>query len=101
MKKGNCKSTDLVCLQCGNIMTISRKEKKQKKVGHIKDMYCPYCKDKVKFFEVKDISIFKWICENNDKLTKEEQFVMNLLKEREELNDKSESGILKKVLTKK
>lgn len=82
-------------------MTISRKEQKQKKVGHIKDMYCPYCKEMVKFFEVKDIGIFKWRCANADELTQEELFVMNLLKEREESNDKQEFGVPKKVLTRK
>ena len=101
MKKIRYKATDLVCLECGNVMTIYRNILKQKKVGNIKDMYCPYCNDLMKFFEVRDVSAFKWQCETAEKLTEEELFVMNLLKEREERNDKSELGIPKKILTRK
>ena len=99
MKQVTYKSTELVCLNCGNVMTIQRKILKQQKVGHIKDMYCPYCKDLVKFFKVRDIDAFKWQCQNACELTKLEQFVFNLLKEREENNGKQKCGVLKKVLT--
>ena len=82
-------------------MTIQRKKLKQKKVGHIKDMYCPFCKDLVKFFEVRDVSSFKWQCQNAYELTEQEQLVFNFLKEREENNGKQECGVYKKILTKK
>ena len=64
-------------------------------------MYCPFCKDLVKFFEVRDVSSFKWQCQNAYELTKQEQLVFNYLKEREEKNGKQECGVYKKVLTKK
>lgn len=101
MKQVPYKSTELVCLKCGNVMTILRKALKQKKVGHIKDMYCPYCKEQVKFFEVRDVSAFKWQCQNAYELTELEQLVFNFLKEREENNGKQECGVYKKILTKK
>ena len=101
MKQVPYKPTELVCLKCGNVMTILRKSLKQKKVGHIKDMYCPYCKEQVKFFEVRDVNAFKWQCQNAYELTELEQLVFNYLKEREENNGKQECGIYKKILTKK
>ena len=101
MKKVQYKNTDLVCLECGYVATIPRKISKQKRIGHIKDMFCPFCNKEVKFFEVKDISIFKEICRYEEDLTKEELFVMNLLKEREERNERTKLGIPKKILTKK
>lgn len=101
MKKSPYKSTDLVCLDCGSVVTINRKLNRQKNVGHIKDMYCPYCNKEVKFFEVKDVSIFKWDCLTKNSLTEEEFLVMSLLEKREEKNEQSECRIYKKILDRK
>ena len=101
MNKIQYKSTDLVCLICGNVMTINRKLSRQKNIGHIKNMYCPFCKEVVKFFEVKDVSSFIWRCMMSDSLTESEVFVINLLKEREERNEQKECGVYQKILTRK
>ena len=95
------KYTDLVCLECGNVVTINRSLGRQKSVGHIKDMFCPYCNKNVKFFEVKDISIFKIECYNKKYLSEDELFVINLLNEREKNNEKRTFGVHKKILVKR
>ena len=52
MKKGCVKSTDLVCLECGNVFTIMRKTGKLKEYSHIKDLWCYRCLDVTKHFEI-------------------------------------------------
>lgn len=52
------KQTDLVCLSCGNVTSIMRRESKMKSLGHIKDLWCYRCEDVTKHYEVKDISKF-------------------------------------------
>ena len=41
----------LVCKNCGHIATVPRKEFQKRKIGHIKTMYCPRCKDMSDFNE--------------------------------------------------
>lgn len=47
-------STTLQCTECGKFVDIFRKENKQRPLGHIKDMYCPYCQKDTKFVELKN-----------------------------------------------
>jgi len=44
----------LQCPKCGEIITIWRRTGKQKKVGHIKDLYCYVCKEVTKQVEIYD-----------------------------------------------
>ena len=46
--------TTLICTECGYIFPIMRNAAKQKKTFHVKDLYCPKCKDVTKHFETKD-----------------------------------------------
>ena len=39
------------CKYCGNEFTIPRQVSKMRGVGHIKDIWCPWCKEKRKFVE--------------------------------------------------
>lgn len=50
MKKQEMVISNLKCQECGNILTVPRKRAKQREDGHIKHMFCPYCKD-IKPFE--------------------------------------------------
>lgn len=75
----NTVQTILQCSECGNKVKIWRKMNKQKSIGHVKHMWCPYCKDYVGFFELKDDNGYEedgWISlvgkitigeENNDR----------------------------------
>lgn len=46
--------TFIKCPWCGNKQQIWRKTGRQKSIGHIKDIYCPFCKTDVKGIEVKN-----------------------------------------------
>lgn len=41
----------LKCSNCGEFVLIPRRVGRQKKGGHIKDMWCPYCQTETKFIE--------------------------------------------------
>ena len=61
--------SDLVCLNCGNIVTIQRKVGNARPVGHIKDLYCYKCLEVTKHYEVRDVSNFLY----NYNVNKEEE----------------------------
>ena len=58
MKQTRLASTDLICLECGYVTSIIRCGDRLKDDEHIKDMYCPMCKEDRKFLELKDASVF-------------------------------------------
>ena len=58
MKTLKYNRSDLVCLKCGNIVTIQRKVGSDRPVGHIKDLYCYKCLKVTKHYEVRDVSKF-------------------------------------------
>ena len=41
-----------VCQECNNEMYLPRVPGEMRKRGHIKDIYCPYCKKTTKFKEM-------------------------------------------------
>ena len=43
----------LRCQTCDNIMYVPRRTGKQRKRGHFKDMWCPYCQQERKFMECR------------------------------------------------
>lgn len=43
-----------VCQECGAQMVLYRKRAEQRKLGHVKHMYCPNCKETTAFTEIKD-----------------------------------------------
>lgn len=45
--------SQFVCPVCGGIMPLPRRSKKPRENGHIKDLYCPWCKEVRKFMEYK------------------------------------------------
>lgn len=48
-----------VCQNCGTQMPIPRDSGKQRKHGHIKHIWCPCCKKKMKFKEIKHNENYK------------------------------------------
>ena len=40
------------CNHCGKKVTVPRQIGRQRGIGHIKDMWCPFCKADSKFREV-------------------------------------------------
>jgi len=43
----------LKCSECGNVQVVYRLPSRNKKTGHIKHMYCPYCKVETAHIEQK------------------------------------------------
>lgn len=85
MKKHITRS-DLVCLECGNVFPIPRKTANQRKIYHIKDIFCVCCKKKTKHIETKDLDILSKEIEFKTKLTEEEQLLADVLIKREILS---------------
>jgi len=48
------KGSDLYCVECKTMFPIARCRKQRKK-GHIKDLYCFHCKKVTKHFEVRSV----------------------------------------------
>ena len=94
--------TNLVCLDCGNIMIIQRKKSNLKKIGHIKDLYCFNCDKVTKHYEVRDINEFLWkyMYYDDSILEYDTLKVLNYLRKSEEGNEEERSRVYKKVLTK-
>lgn len=57
MGKQKASSTILLCPECKKRFKIWRKTSKQKKKGHVKHMFCPYCRQTVGFIELKHEAI--------------------------------------------
>ena len=43
----------LICSVCGNHFPIMRNHGKPRERGHVKDIWCPFCKTERKFLEVR------------------------------------------------
>ena len=82
--------TDMICSVCGEVLSIQRKIGRQKKSGHIKDLWCPICEKRRKFIELKDKDIYyyKLLYKNNK--TDLEQYVFDMLDKRKELDNYEE-----------
>ena len=45
--------SNFICQECSNEIELPRCHSRQREHGHIKDMWCPFCKQKTKFKEIK------------------------------------------------
>ena len=52
MRRTDCIISNFVCQDCGKVLMFPRNHGRQRKKNHIKDIYCPYCRDVRKFHEV-------------------------------------------------
>lgn len=43
----------LICPECGNAMYVPRAHGRRRSDGHIKDLWCPFCKKIQKMTEVR------------------------------------------------
>ena len=95
MKKGSFDFRSLVCLECGNIFTIPRKNVRTKSNGHIKDLWCPICKNVNKHYEVRDIDSFLYNLEYNNEI---KQYVRDLINNGPGEDCERKDRIFKKIL---
>lgn len=49
----NFSISNFMCPECGKIIPLPRPNTKARENGHIKDIYCPYCRKIQKFREYK------------------------------------------------
>ena len=79
MRRQQVISTELLCTECSNRMIIARKEKKQKELYHIKDLFCFKCNKVTKHIELKEIGLVEKELEFSNDLTEQEQEVYELI----------------------
>lgn len=72
--------SDLICLQCGTVNTIERKESLKKKLYHLKRLYCPVCRKVLNQVEVRDADLFVKRLEFKPHLTSQEKTILRVLK---------------------
>ncbi len=53
-KRGNMYTSYMTCSECGKKFPIMRCKGNMREKGHLKDMWCPFCKQDVKFIERVD-----------------------------------------------
>lgn len=54
-------TSDFYCVQCGNKgIPIARKVGSQREAGHLKKLYCPYCKEEVNHAEVRPFGSYNY-----------------------------------------
>ncbi len=71
--------TDLICLECGSITTISRRESRQRELYHRKHIYCPKCQTVTGQIELKDKALIKVMLEFKPRRNELEETIYNLL----------------------
>lgn len=59
MRKRNYNISEFVCPTCNKTIPLPRKVSSAREHGHIKDIYCPFCKMVVKTKEVKANEYYK------------------------------------------
>ena len=45
--------SDFICPKCNHKQSLPRKKGKQREKGHIKNIYCPFCKEKTQHVEIR------------------------------------------------
>lgn len=48
-----------ICPDCGKTFPLMRNHAGHREKGHIKDLWCPYCKDEKKFKEIRKKDYFE------------------------------------------
>jgi hypothetical protein len=97
MKKKRTMSTDLLCLECGNIFTIARGVNNLKSNGHIKHLMCPRCEKLTEHFEVRDAGLMRKELEFQPNRNEKEQLIYELLVKGYE-DENARKGISKQIL---
>lgn len=54
----------MICPECGKSFPIMRNHGQHRERGHIKDIWCPFCKEDRKFMEIRK----RDYCEINNKV---------------------------------
>lgn len=60
MKRQKMTMSTLYCETCNHPFTIARRTARQREPGHMKHMYCAFCKKKKGFIETKEETTSFW-----------------------------------------
>ena len=58
MKTNRYTISNFICPDCGKAFPLPRPKARRREKGHVKDLYCPFCKKKVKTTELRDIDYY-------------------------------------------
>jgi len=47
------------CPECEKLFPLPRPRSKRREKGHVKDLWCPFCKKEVKTIEYRDMDVYK------------------------------------------
>ena len=100
MRKTSTIRSELVCFECGNIMPISRKNRRQRTKYHIKDIFCFKCDVVTKHIELGNVDIVKKELEFKENRNEEEELIYNLLQEKTNIEEEQKQKIKVKLLKK-
>lgn len=59
MRVNKYEISNFICSECGNSFPLPRQKSWRREKGHIKDLWCPFCKKKVKTIEIRPRDSFK------------------------------------------
>lgn len=59
MRANNFEISNFICPTCGGGFPLPRAKSMRREKGHVKDLWCPYCKDRVKTIEIRSKDVFK------------------------------------------
>ena len=51
--------SNFICIKCGNSFPLPRPQSCRRGKNHIKDLWCPSCRNKVKMIEIRPRDTFK------------------------------------------
>ena len=52
--------SDFYCTKCGNLsMSLPRAKKKQREAGHLKNLYCPHCREEHNHVEMRPFGAYR------------------------------------------
>jgi len=62
MNTRNIVFSDFYCTKCGNkVLSLPRQKGKERLAGHLKNLYCPFCKEEHNCCEIKQFSKYDYI----------------------------------------
>lgn len=54
-----------MCTECGKKFPLPRPQSQRREKGHVKDLWCPFCKKMVKTIEIRDNDFYFMLDNSN------------------------------------
>ena len=59
MRVNKYEISKFICPECNGVFPLPRQKSCRREKGHIKDLWCPFCKKKVKTLEIRALDVFE------------------------------------------